>query len=147
MAATLRRQAAIAIAGLVLVGGTYALSSLIGCTRSGPSPEQPALVVSVSTLVDAYGDDVDRANSTYGDKWLRVSGAAQGTGPWAFDLGTFLLLGESATSPGRIRCRFGKADGERIGQLKTGAPVSVVGKCKGLSFGKVILDECDIVDP
>jgi hypothetical protein len=147
MAVIGRRQAKIATAVLVLVGGTYALSSLIGCTRGGRAPEQPAIDVSVATLVDAYADDVARANATYGDKRLRVSGFVQGTGPWAFDLGLYLLLAEGPTSRGKVQCRFRKADKERLGQLRSGDPIAVVGKCKGLSLGKVILDRCDIVRP
>ena len=88
-----------------------------------------------------------QANATYGDKWLRVSGFAQGTGPWAFDLGLYLLLAGAPTARGRVQCRFRKADRERLSELNSGGPVTVVGKCKGLSLGKVILDRCDIVRP
>lgn len=129
---------------LLVIGGVCAVLSCGGCKGGRPSAGQTAEAVTVSTLANAFEESVSDANAAYGGKWLRVSGAVRGSGEWAFDLGPYLMLADGVTSRGRVQCRFRAADRARIGQLHEGDAVTVVGKCKGLSLGKVILDQCEM---
>jgi hypothetical protein len=144
--ATTLRSAFAPLAGVLLL--------LSGChedppARQPPPPARagdPAMTVQVDDLLDDFKNNLFAASLQYKDKVIRVRGKCGPVGPGP-DRQTCIILTHSKWSTNNVYCYPDEATAARLGTLRPGDPVSVIGLCREGGAWDVYLDDCRLEPP
>ena len=110
--------------------------------KSDPAEQEAAIEVTAKELLKEYDDNEVKADETYRDKLVTVTGIINDIGKDVLD-DTYVAVGtgddyEFTT----VQCYFSD-EGElaKVGDLEKGAEITVTGTCDGLSIN-VLLKDC-----
>jgi predicted Zn finger-like uncharacterized protein len=100
-----------------------------------------ALAVTAVDLFNHYQDNRADADARYKDKVLKLSGTVAEVNPgMGLDEATVELKTDEEDES--VFCHFRWEHREAVARLKPGQPVTIRGKCKGMSLGSVTLEPC-----
>ena len=112
-------------------------NSANGTSKSEPTKPE-AIKVTATELLKAYNDNKVKADETYKDKNVLLSGTIDTIGKDIMDYPYVTLkAGDMIYS---IQVYFTDAENSKLGSLKKGQKITVLGKCTG-SLGNVMVKE------
>lgn len=105
-----------------------------------PAVVAPALAAQVRTVVKAYNANEVAADNVYKGKRIRVIGEVRNIGKDVLDR-PYLAFGEAFSG---LNCYFGKEHAGELATMSKGDLVVVDGDCRGLTVGRVVLNDCSL---
>ena|ERR1044072_388583 len=108
-------------------------------TTAASTPEAPAAVkVTASELMQAYVDNKVKADDTYKDKTVEVSGTISEVGKDITDSPYVALKTKEMIYT--VQVYFTDEENKKLGDLKKGQSIKAIGKCTG-ALGNVMVKE------
>ncbi|HEV7642593.1 MAG TPA: hypothetical protein VGO50_01505 [Pyrinomonadaceae bacterium] len=108
-------------------------------TTAAATPETPAVVkVTASDLMQAYSDNKVKADETYKDKTVEVSGVISEVGKDIMDSPYVALKTKEMIYT--VQVYFTAEENKKLGDLKKGQSIKATGKCTG-ALGNVMVKE------
>ncbi len=108
-------------------------------TTASSSPEAPAAIkVTAAELMQAYSDNKVKADDTYKDKTVEVSGVVSEVGKDIMNSPYVALKTKEMIYT--VQVYFTDEENKKLGDLKKGQSIKAIGKCTG-ALGNVMVKE------
>ncbi len=118
---------------------TSGQNSATGTKTTAATPEAPAAIkVTASELMQAYVDNKVKADDTYKDKTVEVSGTISDIGKDIMDVPYVALKTKEMIYT--VQVYFTDEENKKLGDLKKGQAIKAQGKCTG-ALGNVMVKE------
>lgn len=108
--------------------------------------EEKTLSISAKELFEAYDDNEVKADEKYKGKMMKISGTISDIGKDIMDE-SYITLKSSSSSYEvlSVQCMFSdETEAKKLGDLKKGDKVKIIGECDGVTIN-VLIKDCKII--